>query len=128
VIESGDQLVDAIDKAGDIRGDRGLILRLRMPGASSSCQYCCSALSWRCWPSRRAAFCSSGLKTVASFHRAAFDRFRSAGCRQQAVALHAQRTGFVNGVRAALYAVHQASGDRHAGDADGRAARLTPVD
>lgn len=39
-------------------------------------------------------------------------------CRQQAIALHAQRTGFINGVRAALDAVHQARRDRHSGDAD----------
>ena len=41
-------------------------------------------------------------------------------CRQQAVALHAQRAGFVNRMRAALNAVHQARRDRHSGDADDR--------
>ncbi len=62
VVECGDQLVDTIDKVGDILGHFRLIDCALHPGASASLrQYCCRALSCQIsWPSRRAEFCSSG--------------------------------------------------------------------
>lgn len=72
VVECGDQLVDTIDKVGDILRHFRLIDRALHAGASASCQYCCRALSWISWPSRRAEFCSSGLKTVAVMSATSF--------------------------------------------------------
>ncbi len=56
MVECGDQLVDTIDKVGDIRATSARLTARCMPGASASCQYCCRACSWRSCPSRRAEF------------------------------------------------------------------------
>ncbi len=72
VVECGDQLVDTIDKVGDILGHFSLVNRTLHAGASACCQYCCSAFNCCSWPSRRAEFCSSGLKTVAVMSATSF--------------------------------------------------------
>ena len=51
VVECGDQLVDTIDKVGDILGHFRLIDCALHPGVSASCQYCCRALAG--FPGRR---------------------------------------------------------------------------
>ncbi len=71
VVECGDQLVDTIDKVGDIPGHFRLIDCALHAGASASCQYCCRALSWI---SAVAAggILRSGLKTVAVMSATSF--------------------------------------------------------
>ena len=121
VIESGNQLVNAVDKSGDIRRDRGLILRfahsrrqLQLPVVLQRLELpllivmASGVLQFRAKDGCR-HFIQQLLIAVGQRYR-----------RQQAIALHAQRTGFIDGMRAALNAMHQAGRDRHSGDANDR--------
>ena len=119
VIEGGNQLVYTVDKPGDIGRHRGLILRvaharrqLQLPVVLQRLELPLLIVMARGVLQFRA---KDGCR---HFIQQLFIVFAQRYCRQQAIALHAQRTGFINGVRAALDAVHQARRDRHSGDAD----------
>ena len=119
VVESGNQLVNTVDKVGDILCHVALPDGLfharsqrQLPILLQRFQLYFLAVTTRGVLQLRAKYGSGHIVKQLLIVG------RQRNSRQQAVTLHTQRACLVNGVGAALHSMHQAGGYRHTGHAN----------
>ncbi len=112
-------MVYPVDKAGDVRGDGSLILRVFHPRRQFQLPVLLKRFKLAILAVSEGGILQlfaedGGVHFVEQLAIARVER----DCRQQTVALHSQRTGLIDRVRAALYAVYQTGRDTDSCDAN----------